>query len=204
MKFSQKTIILIGAYFHKPVHISETDVIRADELLLTFCKKFQELYGEERCTPNMHMHMHCHLKECILDVGPLHSFWCFSFERYNGLLENMKKSWKAPEIQLIHKFNDLQTLASSDLPATILVELRQCFAQMKQARTVLPDSIIDNMSVLKYEDNILCSASEICAVKLDFQQPVPPGLEKCFTEDYRDVLSEMYHAIYGFTRSPSL
>jgi hypothetical protein len=187
--FSQACAYLCSEY------INEIDVMRADELLLTFCKKFQELYGEEQCTPNMHMH--CHLKECILDVGPLHSFWCFSFERYNGLLENMKKSWKAPETQLIHKFSDLQTLVSIDLPVAIPTELRQCYAKMKLTKTVLPDSIIDSLSVLKYEDNMLCSASEICAVKLDCQQPVPPGQEKYFTEEYRDTLSEMYHAIYG-------
>lgn len=103
------------------MHITEADVSKADELLLTFHKKFEELYREDQCTRNMHMH--CHLKECVLDVGPLHSFWCFSFERYNGILENMKKSWKAPEIQLIHKFNDLQALASIDLPPNVPKEL---------------------------------------------------------------------------------
>ena len=62
------------------MHVSQADVIKSDELLVNICKKFEELYGKDQCTPNMHMH--CHLKECILDVGPLHSFWCFSFERY--------------------------------------------------------------------------------------------------------------------------
>ncbi len=68
------------------LHIHDSDVQKADKLLLTFCKRFQDLYGKDECTSNMHMH--CHLRECILDVGPLHSFWCFSFERYNGILEN--------------------------------------------------------------------------------------------------------------------
>lgn len=32
------------------------------------------------------MHLHGHFKDCILDYGPVFSFWCFSFERYNGIM----------------------------------------------------------------------------------------------------------------------
>ena len=45
---------------------------------------FENLCGKERCTPNMHLHGH--LRDCILDYGPIYSFWCFSFERYNGIM----------------------------------------------------------------------------------------------------------------------
>ena len=59
-----------GVYLLKQSHVEKSDI-----LLLQFCKKFEILYGKEKCTPNMHMH--CHLKYSILDVGPLYSFWCF-------------------------------------------------------------------------------------------------------------------------------
>ena len=71
-------------------HLPVSAVIKADELLLAFCAKYQETYGEDACTPNMHMH--CHLGECVKDVGPIHSFWCFPFERYNGILQKMKRA----------------------------------------------------------------------------------------------------------------
>ena len=48
------------------------------------CKKFQDLYGPKAITPNMHLHTH--LKQYILDYGPLHAFWCYPFEWYNGIL----------------------------------------------------------------------------------------------------------------------
>ena len=64
--------------------ISKRSVISADLFLLQFCKKFRQLYGSDECTPNMHMHLH--LKESILDYGPVYSFWCFAFERFNGIL----------------------------------------------------------------------------------------------------------------------
>ena len=52
--------------------------------LVRFCQRFEVLYGKNMVTINMHLHGH--LKECVNDYGPIYSFWCFSFERYNGLL----------------------------------------------------------------------------------------------------------------------
>ena len=50
------------------------------------------------------MHMHTHLSECILDYGPSHVFWLFSFERYNGILEDMPNNNRSIEIQLMKRF----------------------------------------------------------------------------------------------------
>jgi hypothetical protein len=55
----------------------------ADRLLIDFCQKFGNLYGKDFVTPNMHLHGH--LLDCILDFGPVYSFWLFSFERQNGI-----------------------------------------------------------------------------------------------------------------------
>ena len=52
--------------------LKKQDLIAADHMLLQFCYLFQELYGSERCTPNMHLHLH--LKQCLLDYGPSHHF----------------------------------------------------------------------------------------------------------------------------------
>ena len=129
--------------------------------------------------------------------GPLHSFWCFSFERYNGMLEKMQKSWKAPEIQLIHKFSNLQALACSEVSQDIPIELKQCLVKMKHEKTSLPNAVIDSFSLLKYENNTVCSTHEVCATKYSFQQPLTPIREKYFTEIVRDALNDMYCAIYG-------
>ena len=43
------------------------------------------MYEENAITPNMHMH--CHIKDVLLYYGAVYSFWCFSYERYNGILE---------------------------------------------------------------------------------------------------------------------
>ena len=64
--------------------ISYTDLNIADGLILKFCKSVETLYGKHVITRNMHLHNH--LKDVTLDHGLLTSFWCFSFERFNGIL----------------------------------------------------------------------------------------------------------------------
>ena len=77
--------VLASRLLTQPV-ISISDLHLADALLMQFCRRVERKYGKNMITSNMHMHGH--LKECILDFGPIHNFWCLSFERYNGILEN--------------------------------------------------------------------------------------------------------------------
>ena len=56
----------------------------AHEELIKIIKLIEEHYGEGKITPNLHLSLH--LCECSYDYGPLYSFWCFSFERMNGVL----------------------------------------------------------------------------------------------------------------------
>ena len=63
--------------------INHPHIFTADLLLLNFCKSFEQLYPD-LCTPNMHLHLY--LKDCFMNYGPPHAFWCFAFERFNGIL----------------------------------------------------------------------------------------------------------------------
>jgi hypothetical protein len=56
----------------------------AHRRLITIIKLIEERYGEDKITPNLHLSLH--LCECAYDYGPLYAFWCFSFERMNGIL----------------------------------------------------------------------------------------------------------------------
>lgn len=90
----------------------------ADSLLLTFCKKVSELYGSDCCTPNMHLHLR--LKETLQDFGPAHATWCFSFERFNGILSSMPTNRKCAKIQFLCTFLRKKVLLSQT--TTILEE----------------------------------------------------------------------------------
>ena len=78
------------------------DIVLADALLLHFSKKVQRMYGSNTITPNMHLH--CHFKDVLLDYGTVYSFWCFSYERYNGILETQPTNNKEVEVQLMQRF----------------------------------------------------------------------------------------------------
>src|SRR5438874_219093 len=56
------------------------------ERLIKIIKLIEEHYGRDKITPNLHLSLH--LQECSHDFGPLYTFWCFSFERMNGILGN--------------------------------------------------------------------------------------------------------------------
>lgn len=62
----------------------------------------EQLYGHDFVTPNMHLHGH--LYDCVLDFGPVYSFWLFSFERENGILGSYKTNKKNIEVQLMKRF----------------------------------------------------------------------------------------------------
>lgn len=65
----------------------------ADSYLHLFCRQFQAIFGPQYCTPNLHLHLH--LKECLQDYGPVYGFWCFPFERYDGILGSFHTNQKA-------------------------------------------------------------------------------------------------------------
>ena len=43
-------------------------------------------------------------EESFLDHGPPHAFWCFAFERYNGILGSYHTNTKSVESQFMKKF----------------------------------------------------------------------------------------------------
>ena len=96
-----RKFVLACQYLSRRI-ISKRDVTVADTLLQQFCLSCENLYREDRVTPNMHLH--CHLKECIFDFGPIYSFWLFSFERYNGILGSLHNSNKDIECQIMRRF----------------------------------------------------------------------------------------------------
>ncbi len=95
--------------------IKQSDVNIADQYLQMF-KKFEllHMYGSKFCTPNMHLHLH--LRECLLDYRPSPSFWCFSFERYNGCLSSIQTNNRSVEQQFMQRFLREQRIRSYPFP----------------------------------------------------------------------------------------
>ena len=83
--------------------LTKTDLIKADYLFVKFAKEFEQLFGKQCVTINIHLH--CHLKECVDDYGPVYSFWCFAFERFNGILGATITNNRAIELRLCESFS---------------------------------------------------------------------------------------------------
>ena len=92
----------------------------ADDCMLRFCQKFVDIYGKKHC--NMNMHLHGHLKECIQDYGPVYSFWCFAFERMNGVLGSYHTNNHNISVQLARRFLDNKIYAVFNWPNIFIDE----------------------------------------------------------------------------------
>lgn len=63
------------------------------------------------------MHLRLHLKDCLLDYGPVQSFRCFSFERLNGVMGKYHTNNEMIEIQIMKKFLSEQKIKSLSFPS---------------------------------------------------------------------------------------
>lgn len=104
-----KACILLGTR-----SLTTQNISLADQYLVLFCKKFQEVNGPSVCTPNMHLHLH--LSECLKDYGPVYGFWCYAFERYNGVLGAYPTNQRCIGPQIMKKFLTDQELRAAPFP----------------------------------------------------------------------------------------
>ena len=61
-------------------------------------------------------HMALHLPDMILDLGPPHAFWCFAYERMNGILAGSPNSNRSIEMEVANRFVQDVSFRSADLP----------------------------------------------------------------------------------------
>lgn len=97
------------------------------------------MYGKGVVTPNMHMH--CHLQECVKDYGPLHGFWLFSFERFNGLLGQQPNNNRSVEVQLMDRFVRETVLASIVTPEEFKDDFSSIFCSGPQTTGAVSDTL---------------------------------------------------------------
>ena len=79
--------------------IDNNIISKAHNQFLKVVRLIKEHYGQELITPNIHLSLH--LAECCRDYGPMYSFWCYSFERMNGLLGSYPNSRRNIEPELL-------------------------------------------------------------------------------------------------------
>ncbi|GET66370.1 hypothetical protein GLOIN_2v1883106 [Rhizophagus irregularis DAOM 181602=DAOM 197198] len=88
----------------------------AHERLIKIIKLIEVHYGRVKITPNLHLSLH--LCDCSNDFGPLYAFWCFSFERMNGILGSLPTSNRQIEPEIMRRImndNRIGDIISSDI-----------------------------------------------------------------------------------------
>ena len=157
-----------------------------------FCKEFEQLYGENACTPNMHLHLH--LRNCLEDYGPLHAFWCYPFERYNGILGSMHTNRKSIEPQLMKKFCQPQEYNSTEinmpsddfldiLPEKSKVNYKSCTDLQALKLFHMTKSTLDNVESFALAEN-------------DPVRPLPPFKIKTLQSEQYHQLKNVYEQLY--------
>ncbi|XP_030600828.1 uncharacterized protein LOC115790939 [Archocentrus centrarchus] len=180
--FVQACIILCS----RVISINRLEV--ADRHLQTFLSKFVKLFGPLHCTPNMHLHLH--LKECMLDYGPVYSFWCFSFELLNGTLEKFHHNNRRIEVQIMRKFLQNQQLS---MPWTC-----QYGAEIaKILHSQIPGTVFlnDTTDMLYVKHSALVSAEKLLLEECT-AVPLSPFHQTILNESDRHALLNMYHQMF--------
>ncbi|TFK83029.1 hypothetical protein K466DRAFT_499234 [Polyporus arcularius HHB13444] len=92
-----------------------------DEHMLAYLQGLRKLF-EHKLVPNHHLSLH--LATCLMMFGPVHGWWGYPFERYNGIIQRLNTNNKIEEIpltfmRLFCAAAELRWLiASTDWPAT--------------------------------------------------------------------------------------
>ena len=173
------------------IRISE--VGSAHALLLKFCREVEKLYGKERIRPNMHMHIH--LADCILDYGPVYSFWLFSFERYNGILGKYYTNNKSIEVQIMRKFLRDQNLRDFEFPEEYKAQFQDIITQFEQP-TGFPCEATANdkkycLDILQLSENRVDSENDLWLSVSGYSFGSPHIIDR-FDDDEHQYIYEVY------------
>ena len=163
--------------------LQQNDVIIADALLLQYCKRAEQLVGKDFITPNMHMS--CHLRECVLDYGPLNHFWLFAFERFNGVLGQLPNNNRSIETQMMQRFISDTQIMRIPLPSEYQDDFKPLLSfQKKFVGTVGSEEVnVDDLQVPHGAKVSVFNYSEVDEVKrvILSLHPTCTELEVCST-----------------------
>ncbi len=166
--------------------INPSDVNLADQYLQLFCKKFETLYGNEFCTPNMHLHLH--LRECLLDYGPSPSFWCFSFERYNGCLSSIHTNNRSVEQQFMQSFLREQRIRTYPFPNN------PDWKELLDSLNSNSDNDLENIFLLQYPIQLASDAGSYSITGIE--KLLPPLYERVLYSTDVECMQKIYQQLY--------
>lgn len=149
--------------------VSLSECKQGQAFIVEFCKSFENLYGKENLVINMHLA--CHLHECMMDYGPLHAFWCFGFERFNGILGSYPNNHQNISVTIMKKFEDYLQANAHD----VQVEFQPILSEISDTDKSVTGS--------------LCDIQEHSELLKPFREYILPS-------EYKEHLSQVYKAMH--------
>lgn len=89
-------------------YLTKDNLEKLEELLEEHHHLFASIYGKWKVSINYHQVLH--MTEIFEDFGPSPVFWCFAFERLNGLIVDAETNRRSLEVQLTEAFVFNQSL----------------------------------------------------------------------------------------------
>lgn len=176
--------------------ITMEKVLLGDAHLVQFCKRTQRIFGKESITPNMHMHLH--LRTCIIDYGPLHGFWLYAFERFNGLLGAMPHNNHSIEVQIMNRFLRDNEIFAEVLPDQFSADFHSLFPTHMQASGSLADTLSFDIAIDSHFDGTSGWAIDSPCIHVESPQHCS---RQVFDQRQTDFLMELYTDLYKVSRS---
>lgn len=99
---SHMQLLSAAIYSLSKKSITQNEIKSARAKLTQFADDFEELYGKESVTMNVHLIRH--IPDAVIHLGPLWAQSLFGFEAMNGVLNRMVKSPKQPIQQIAGKY----------------------------------------------------------------------------------------------------
>jgi len=188
----QKFVIACRLICSRYVTVQDLDLAQAK--LKEFNIKFAALYGNDFCNPNMHLNMH--IKDCVMDHGPVYSFWLFSFERYNGILGATVTNNRLISVQLMRKFLQSSFLQGVTWPLdfTKYETILQCDSKKKEKGTLKSVDLCTEAITNALAETKAIDENDFTAA--DYQIPLGKVQEAILCDDDITDVKEMLSKLY--------
>ena len=118
----------------------------------------------------MNMHLHGHLLSCIEDYGPVYAFWCFAYERLNGVLGTYHTNNHNISAQLMRRFLDSKAYSPNKWPEDYVADFLPLLEKFRYHKGSLMQTTLETQ----------LDFGEVHDLAI---QPLPPMQEYTLTEE---------------------
>lgn len=184
--------------------INLSDIALYDRHMKLYLSGLLELYPFINLTPYQHLALH--FSEHLRRFGPTHSWRCFAFERYNGILQEIPSNYKFGKCQVSNAYkmysevsiyiNQGQMEESKFLRFCRIQNLRAIFSQMN-----LPPELRSVVSFYQKRFHIQGTLFEDDHILEEDNIPLRPGKKSEADKYYIKILQEWISSPLSSTKS---